>query len=122
MRSVDEGVIANAILDIDTGAVLWSGPAIDAPPSDSNIVHLQGLVMPGFINAHAHTPMLLLRGTGEGLPTTKWLTDVMWPREGRLVEKDVSWAMRLGASELCLMESRRLMKCIFLETLSLKVR
>lgn len=102
MRSVDEGVIANAILDIDSGAVLWSGPAIDAPPSDSNIVHLEGLVMPGFINAHAHTPMLLLRGTGEGLPTTKWLTDVMWPREGRLVEEDVSWAMRLGASELLL--------------------
>lgn len=102
MRSVDEGVIANAILDIEGGAVLWSGLAIDAPPSDSSIVHLEGLVMPGFINAHAHTPMLLLRGTGEGLPTTKWLTDVMWPREGRLVEDDVSWAMRLGASELLL--------------------
>jgi 5-methylthioadenosine/S-adenosylhomocysteine deaminase len=58
--------------------------------------------MPGLVNVHAHTPMLLLRGTGAGLPTDRWLTEVMWPREGRLVEDDVESAMLLGASELLL--------------------
>jgi len=63
---------------------------------------VRGLIMPGMVNIHAHTPMLLLRGTGEGLPTDRWLVDVMWPREVRLVEDDVRWAMQLGASELLL--------------------
>jgi 5-methylthioadenosine/S-adenosylhomocysteine deaminase len=44
--------------------------------------------------------MLLLRGTGEGLPTDRWLVEVMWPREGRLLEDDVRAAMELGAAEL----------------------
>jgi 5-methylthioadenosine/S-adenosylhomocysteine deaminase len=27
-----------------------------------------GLLMPGLVNAHRHSPMTLLRGQGEGLP------------------------------------------------------
>ena len=41
--------------------------------------------------------LVLLRGTGEGLPTDRWLTEVMWPREGRLTDGDVFWAMQFGA-------------------------
>ena len=32
-------------------------------------------LMPGMVDIHAHTPMLLLRGTGEGLPTDRWLVE-----------------------------------------------
>ncbi len=98
-----EGVLTDAVLDVEAGAVVWSGPRAAAPdPGGSAEVRLDGLVVPGLVNAHAHTPMLLLRGTGEGLPTDRWLVEVMWPREGRLVEGDVAWAMRLGATELLL--------------------
>jgi 5-methylthioadenosine/S-adenosylhomocysteine deaminase len=52
------------------------------------------------VNIHAHTPMVLLRAAGEGLPVDRWLREVMWPREGRLEAEDVRWAMTLGAGEL----------------------
>lgn len=100
--SADQAVVSDGVLDVVDGAVAWSGPASVAPPFDGEVLLLDGLVMPGFVNVHAHTPMLLLRGTGEGLPTDRWLTEVMWPREGRLVEDDVEWAMLLGASEMLL--------------------
>jgi 5-methylthioadenosine/S-adenosylhomocysteine deaminase len=56
--------------------------------------------MPGLVNTHAHTPMVLLRGAGEGLPVSRWLTEVMWPREGRLTSEDVEMAMLVGGAEL----------------------
>ena len=31
------------------------------------------VLMPGFYNAHGHSPMSLLRGYGEGLPLDRWL-------------------------------------------------
>ena len=56
--------------------------------------------MPGLVNAHAHTPMTLLRGLGDGLPTGRWLREVIWPREAELTAGDIARGMTLGAREL----------------------
>ncbi len=96
-------LISDGAVDIDRGKVIWSGPAAEAPErAHAELVEtgLDGLVMPGLINAHCHTPMVLLRGAGEGLPLEKWLSEVMWPRESRLTPDDVYWGMTLGAAEL----------------------
>ena len=90
------------IVDVDEGKVQWSGPADSAPFHEAPSVSLRGLLIPGLVNTHAHTPMVLLRGAGEGLPVSRWLTEVMWPREGRLTSDDVESAMTLGAGELLL--------------------
>jgi 5-methylthioadenosine/S-adenosylhomocysteine deaminase len=87
-------------VDVADGRVVWSGATSEAPVTDWSTAHVSGVLLPGLVNIHAHTPMMLLRGTGEGLPTDRWLTDVMWPREGRLTADDVRWAMRFGATEL----------------------
>ncbi|MGH8959186.1 MAG: amidohydrolase family protein [Acidimicrobiia bacterium] len=93
-------VVARAAVDVNDGVVTWSGPAAEAPRTDGQSIELRGLVIPGLINTHAHTPMVLLRGAGEGLPVSRWLTEVMWPREGKLTPEDVELAMTLGAAEL----------------------
>jgi 5-methylthioadenosine/S-adenosylhomocysteine deaminase len=98
---VDEPeVIVDGVLDLEGGRVAWSGPATSAPQSDVATEQVSGLLMPGMIDTHAHSPMVLLRGAGEGLPVDRWLVDVMWPREGRLTPDDVRCAMTLGAAEL----------------------
>ncbi|MDE0494887.1 MAG: amidohydrolase [Acidimicrobiaceae bacterium] len=85
----------------DDGRIVWCGPAADAPDLEPGAtVHRVGILMPGLINAHCHTPMVLVRGAGEGLPVDRWLHEVMWPRESRLTGDDVRAAMRLGAAEL----------------------
>lgn len=107
-------VIADAVMDVEDGIVIWAGRAVDAPPITSadddadrgpsgdprSPIRLDGLVIPGLVNAHCHTPMLLMRGAGEGLGTTQWLHEVIWPRESRLRADDVATAMRVGAAEM----------------------
>lgn len=93
-------VVSRGVVDVSDGRVVWAGPSQDAPSHDGPTERLSGLLMPGFVNSHAHTPMVLLRGAGEGLPVGRWLTEVMWPREGRLTPEDVWWGMALGSAEL----------------------
>lgn len=82
------------------GRIAWVGAAADASATDAPVINLGGLLMPGLVNTHAHTPMTLVRGAGDGLPLMAWLEEVMWPREGRLHPTDVWWGMTLGSVEM----------------------
>lgn len=90
------------VVDVSEGRIRYAGPPDQAPPDQAaaSVERLSGLLIPGLVNAHAHTPMVLLRGAGEGLPVDRWLTEVIWPREGKLTSEDVWWGMSLGAAEL----------------------
>ncbi len=89
------------VVDVDDdGRLTWVGPAAEAPPSEAAFVPLRGLLMPGLINTHCHSPMALLRGAGEDLPLLRWLEEVIWPREAGLTAEDVYWGMTLAAAEL----------------------
>lgn len=103
MGSADPELVAPGVVDVTDGRIVWAGPAGAAPEiSGATRVELAGLLMPGLVNTHCHTPMTLLRGAGEGLPVDRWLAEVMWPRESRLSPEDVYWGMTLGAAELLL--------------------
>ncbi len=71
-----------------------------APAGDVEEVRLSGLLLPGFVNVHCHSPMTLFRGSGENLPLLRWLREVLWPREARLTSDDVFWGMTLASAEL----------------------
>lgn len=90
------------VVDIVDGRIAHVGPADDAPDVAGEVrtVRLPGALLPGFVDVHAHTPMTLLRGAGEGLPVDRWLQEVMWPREARLTEEDVEVGMIAGAVQL----------------------
>lgn len=90
------------VVDIgDDGRIAWVGAADDAPPvPDAREERYTGLLMPGLINTHCHSPMVLFRGAGEDLPLLRWLREVLWPREGHLTRDDVYWGMTLAAAEL----------------------
>lgn len=57
------------------------------------------LLMSGFFNSHAHTPMTLLRGYAENMKLQDWLTQRIFPFEDKLTGKDVYHAMLLGIAE-----------------------
>ena len=98
---VPEPITSGAVDVDDDGRIVWCGPAADAPqPDDDTTVHTTGILMPSLINTHCHTPMVLLRGAGEGLPVDRWLHEVMWPRESKLTDGDVRAGMLLGAAEM----------------------
>lgn len=58
------------------------------------------LVLPGFVNAHGHTAMTLLRGVGGGLPLQRWLEEAIFPREAKMRPGDIAAGMTLGAMEM----------------------
>ncbi|MDR0424316.1 MAG: amidohydrolase family protein, partial [Clostridiales Family XIII bacterium] len=74
----------------------------DAPPPDGGGRRYSGkgkLLMPGFYNAHAHSPMTLLRGYGENLALQDWLNTRIFPFEAKLDGKAVYWGTLLAMAE-----------------------
>ncbi len=57
------------------------------------------ILMPGFYNTHAHSPMSLLRGYGENLPLNRWLTEKIFPFEANLDGYSVFWGTMLSMAE-----------------------
>ncbi|RFU20142.1 amidohydrolase family protein [Geodermatophilus marinus] len=94
-------VVPDGVVDVEDDRITWVGPAAEAPdPAGAAATRLTGVLVPGLVNAHAHSPMVLFRGQGEGLPLDRWLREVMWPREARLTPEDVEVAMTAAAAEM----------------------
>ncbi|UFS58352.1 amidohydrolase [Subtercola endophyticus] len=58
------------------------------------------LAMPGFINCHTHSPMVMFRGAAEDIPIERWFNDFIWPMEVNMTDDDVEVAARLAAAEM----------------------
>lgn len=94
-------VLREAVVDIDDGGrITHLGPAATAPPPAGPVRAVTGILLPGLVNAHAHTAMTALRGLGGDLPLMRWLTEVIWPAEARLDAEDVRAGMLVGAVEM----------------------
>lgn len=58
-------------------------------------------VFPGFVNAHTHLPMSLIRGFAEDLSLSEWLSYEIWPLEAQFVSYDFCYdGAELAAAEL----------------------
>jgi len=74
----------------------------DSKPKEDfgTIYNGQGkLLMSAFYNAHAHTPMTLLRGYGENMSLQDWLHKRIFPFEAKLTGDAVYWGTLLGIAE-----------------------
>ena len=84
-------VIEEPLIGIRDGRILFveKGPLpAGTTPETREIIDATGsLIMPGLVNAHTHLPMVLFRGLADDLPLMKWLTDHIFPAEGRFVNR-----------------------------------
>ncbi|GAB3578464.1 amidohydrolase [Amycolatopsis endophytica] len=93
-------VIRDGVIDVgDDGRITYCGPAA-AAPGQLPATELTGILLPGLVNAHAHSPMTLLRGMGGDLPLLRWLHEIIWPAEAKLRADDVRAGMVLGSVEM----------------------
>lgn len=118
MKNVDIIVRNAEILTMDPdfsvfnpGAIAISGTSIEAVGleseilenySASTVVDAKGKIMlPGFVNAHTHVPMALLRGLADDLRLDVWLMGYMMPVEREFVSPDfVNLGTRLSCAEM----------------------
>ena len=80
--------------------VMYAGPARTASVKFDKEIDLKGnMVMPGFKNGHAHSPMTFLRSYAEDLPLDRWLNEKVFPMEARLVSEDIGPLYKLAVLE-----------------------
>lgn len=95
-------LIADGVIDIgDDGRIAAIGTEAELGPHPRSR-RVGGLLMPGLVNTHAHTPMTLVRSVGDGLPLERWLKEAVWPLEARMTPDDARTGMALGSVEMLL--------------------
>ena len=104
MRENQDPVMDSRIL-ISNGCIVAVGSkrdlAIPDGPACQIIDAANCLVMPGLINAHAHTAMTIFRGVSDDLPLKKWLFEKIFPLEEEFLSPDtVYWGALLGCLEM----------------------
>jgi len=58
------------------------------------------VLMPGFVNAHSHSAMTLMRGYGENLALSDWLNTRIFPFEAKLDGEAIYHGTLLAAAEM----------------------
>ncbi len=83
-------VLENHALIIQNDIILDILPQADAikykPEQVSDLN--EHAIFPGFINAHTHAAMSLLKGLADDIPLQEWLNEHIWPAETALADED----------------------------------
>lgn len=99
--------ILNKDFEIIEGELWTNGDTISfvGNPDNSNInfsreINANGnLIMPGFKNAHSHSPMTFLRSFADDLPLYEWLTQKIFPMEAKLTAEHIYTLTKLAVLE-----------------------
>lgn len=97
--------IPNARVLINKGLINEIGPSSEIPiPQGLSVETIDAqdaIIMPGLVNAHAHTAMTLFRGFADDLPLNQWLFDKIFPAEANFLSPEtVYWGALLGCAEM----------------------
>ncbi len=96
-------ILTGVDLAVEGTAIRAITPIGDAPPDfvpDEIIDGYNHMTVPGFFNAHCHSPMTFERGWAEDLPLDRWFNERIWLAESALTSDDVYWGAALAACEM----------------------
>ncbi|NVJ97484.1 MAG: amidohydrolase family protein [Alphaproteobacteria bacterium] len=85
------GVVEFGAVAVKDGAIVAVGTAAEITATYSADDILAGenrVLMPGMVNGHTHSAMVLFRGMADDLDLMTWLTKYIFPMEGRYVDPD----------------------------------
>ena len=68
--------------------------------ADQTIDATDFAILPGLMNGHTHAAMTLLRGYGDDMELHDWLSNCIWPIEGKMDEEHVYWGTKLACLEM----------------------
>lgn len=92
--------LKDAYLGIDGDTIDYIGTERPAAAYDQEKDMSGKMLLPGLINCHGHTAMVLLRGIGSDLPLQEWLFEKMMPVEDRLTAQDIKAGNALALLEM----------------------
>ncbi|MEU8223908.1 amidohydrolase [Kribbella sp. NPDC048915] len=93
---VENGRIVAVVPSASRGAGDFGGVGVE-------VVDGTGLVaVPGLVNSHTHSPMVMMRGAAEDLAIEDWFNQRIWPMEVNLTPERVRVGARLACAEMLL--------------------
>ncbi|MDI6870222.1 MAG: amidohydrolase [Bacillota bacterium] len=101
ITSADGPVYAPGEVAVEDGRIVAVGQAGSTAASwrPHEVIRADGaVVIPGLVNAHTHSPMVLLRGYAEDMAFHPWLAAVQAMEENFLPE-DIYWGAQLAIAE-----------------------
>ena len=85
---------------VNDGVISYIGTVPPEKDADERVYDVRGkLLMSGFFNAPAHSPMTLLRGYGANMSLQDWLFTRIFPFEAKLTYESVKRATTLAMAE-----------------------
>ncbi|MFF7838314.1 amidohydrolase [Streptomyces ossamyceticus] len=88
---------------VEDGVIAEVRPTVTDRPVEPGTELLDGrglLALPGLVNAHTHSPMVLMRGAAEDVTVEGWFNDRVWPMESNLTPEDVRAGALLACAEM----------------------
>jgi 5-methylthioadenosine/S-adenosylhomocysteine deaminase len=96
-------VIENGVLGISGNTISYLGePTGQEHDALKTIDAKGGLILPGLINGHTHSPMSLFKGLADDLPLMKWLNRYIFPVEQKMDEDFIRTGSLLACAEMIL--------------------
>ena len=91
-------ILEDHYIGIENGIIAYLGKE---KPSEGDIVELpKRILIPGFINAHTHVAMTILRGLKDDVDLQTWLNKYILPLEKLLKPRDVYYGALYGIAEM----------------------
>ncbi len=90
----------NQYVGVRDGKIAYIGTEAPEGEWDGRFDGRHALLMPGFVNAHSHAPMVLLRGYAENLPLQRWLNEKVFPFEDCMTDQSMYAGTMLAAAEM----------------------
>jgi len=92
-------LLPDACVGVRDGRICYVGEGRETPGAHKVIDARNKILMPGFVNAHAHTAMCVMRGCADDYDLHTWLHEHIFPIEARMEEEDALAGVRLGLME-----------------------
>jgi len=89
-------ILEKGAVAIKDSKIVWVGSSIDIKDTFApgvSIISLPGhILMPGLVNSHTHVPMSIFRGLADDMILQKWLNEVIFPAEAKLINRESVYA------------------------------
>lgn len=94
------GIIEDGAVLIEDDLIVYVGKSNDINQHVDIIIDGKNhLVLPGFVNAHTHTGLTLLRGTAQDVPEIEWMNKALGPLAMHLNQEDILLGAKIGLIE-----------------------
>lgn len=95
-----DGSVKKADIGIEKDLIAGVGTLPENWQADQIIDASDKFAVAGFVNAHTHASMTLLRSYADDMQLMDWLQNKIWPIEAKMRKDDIYWGAMLAVAEM----------------------